>query len=98
MRHTTTPTFVCSLPADCSNFEIIEAYFAQKGRVILKISKDSMLMNGKEVEFTLSTIQTSLFSVGVVAELQMRLVTDDGKVLVSDIRHVTVRMNLSDYV
>ena len=97
MRRGTTPTFCCLLPADTSMFSQINAYFYLSNNTMVTKSKSDMTCNGREIEFSLSTTETSRFPEGSKVKLQIKLQTSDGKVMVSDIRTITVRTNLADY-
>ncbi len=91
MRRGSTPTFVFTLPADASCFTEIEILFMQDTREVLRVSRPSLTLKGKEVSFVMSEMQSLAFAPSCNAEVQIRLVTEDGKVLISEIRTLPVR-------
>lgn len=91
MRRGSTPTFVFTLPADSSCFSAITIVFVQDGREVMAVERPSLTLNGKEVSFVMSEEQSLAFAPSCRAEIQMRLVTQDGAVLISGIRTLPIR-------
>lgn len=89
-----TPSFSFVLPSDASCYSTIDIHFVQNGNTVLSVSKESLTLNGNEVSFTMSEADSLKFSDSVPAEIQLRLVSADGTVLVSEIRKIAVRKNL----
>ena len=90
MTRGSTPTFIFTLPADVSVYTGIDIYFAQNGEVILDRDITSLTLSGNEVSFTMSEAESLKFAACVPAEIQIRLVTGDGKIFISEIRRIAV--------
>ena len=91
MRRGTTPTFVFVLPTDTACFSDIEIVFVQNGKMILTVDQNDLILDGNEVSFVMSEEQSMAFSPSVNGEIQIRLVAQDGTVLISEIRTFPVR-------
>ncbi len=91
MRRGSTPTFIFSLPLDTSCLKEIEIFFLQKGQLILTVDRQALSMDGKEVSFMMSEQESMAFASSLPAEIQIRLVTTDGTVWISEIRSFSVR-------
>lgn len=91
MRRGSTPTFVFSLPADAACFTEIEILFMQDTREVLRVSRPSLTLKGKEVSFVMTEEQSLAFAPSRIAEIQIRLATPDGMVLISEIRTLPIR-------
>ena len=91
MRRGSTPTFVFTLPIDSSYFSAITIVFVQDGREVMAVERPSLTLNGKDISFVMSEEQSLAFAPSRNAEIQIRLVTPDGTVLVSDIRTLPIR-------
>lgn len=90
MTRGSTPTFIFTLPADVSSYTGIDIYFAQNGSVILDKTADSLTLSGSTASFTMSETESLKFSASVPAEIQLRLVTGDGRIFISEIRRIAV--------
>lgn len=91
MRRGTTPTFLFVLPTDSACFSGIEIVFVQDGRIILTVDRADLTLDGNEVSFVMTEEQSMAFSPSINGEIQMRLVAQDGTVLISEIRSFPVR-------
>ncbi len=91
MRRGATPTFIFELPSEASRFPVIEIVFVQNGEEILTVDRSSLTLDGKEVSFVMSEDQSMSFTPSTNAEIQIRLVAEDGTVLLSEIRSFPVR-------
>ena len=93
-----TPTFTLSLPTDPSVFVSAEATFVQDGRCLLVKTTGEMAGNAADrtLSFALSESETLLFAAGSVAELQLRLVTEDGQILLSYPKRLAVGRRLPE--
>lgn len=90
-----TPTFTCDLGTDSALFPSISATFVQEDTLTLLLPHDRMTLDGESVSFSLSEEETLAFAPGT-AELQLRVATEDGTILLSDIRRVAVRRRLPE--
>jgi hypothetical protein len=91
MRRGTTPTFLFILPADSACFSDIEIVFVQNGMLILTLNRADLTLDGNEVSFVMTEEQSMAFSPSLNGEIQIRLVAQDGTVLISEIRTFPVR-------
>lgn len=90
MTRGSTPTFVFTLPSDTSVYSDIDIYFAQNGSVILDVTQAALTLSGNEVSFTMTEEESLKFTASVPAEIQIRLVTRDGRIFISEIRRIAV--------
>lgn len=90
MTRGSTPTFVFTLPSDTSVYSDIDIYFAQNGSVILDVTQDALTLSGNEVSFTMTEEESLKFTASVPAEIQIRLVTRNGRIFISEIRRIAV--------
>lgn len=92
MTRGSTPTFVFTLPSDTSVYSDIDIdiYFAQNGSVILDVTQAALTLSGNEVSFTMTEEESLKFTASVPAEIQIRLVTKDGRIFISEIRRIAV--------
>lgn len=90
MTRGSTPTFVFTLPSDTSVYSDIDIYFSQNGSVILDVTQAALTLSGNEVSFTMTEEESLKFTASVPAEIQIRLVTRDGRIFISEIRRIAV--------
>lgn len=90
MTRGSTPTFIFALPADSAVYTAIDIYFVQNGSVVLDKQKGELTASGNEVSFTMSEAESLKFTASVPAEIQIRLVTGEGRILISEIRKLAV--------
>lgn len=86
-----TPTFTVLLPIDVSNLSSLVFNFVQDGSRILSFGLERLATNGKEVSFVLSEEETLAFSADSMAEMQIKLETVYGEIMLSDIRKILVK-------
>ncbi len=96
MRRGSTPTFSFILPANTSVFSNIEILFVQNGTVILTVDQTDLTLDGNEVSFVMTEEQSMAFSPASNGEIQIRLVAQDGTVLISEIRTFPIRKKYSE--
>ncbi len=86
-----TPTFTLKLPVHTDMLSAIQVIFVQGNTCSLTIDSDRMTFDGHFVTFTLEEWETLEFAPGVIADLQLSLTTNEGKIYVSDIKRVAVK-------
>ncbi len=91
MRRGSTPTFCFTLPKEAESFSDIRITFVQNGTSILTAEKNELELRGKDALYLMSEENSLKFSDGQNAELQIRLVSSDGTVLLSEIKQFAVR-------
>jgi len=98
MRIGTTPTHQFILPFDADSISAIEITYCQNRQVILQKYKKDCTIEGNTVSVTLSQEETFHFRGDTKVEIQIRVVTDDGKVCSSDVIYVNCGRCLSSEV
>ena len=92
-----TSTFTLSLPSDASLFTEAEATFTQEGKCLLvKTTSDMTWRGDRTLSFALSESESLLFAADSIAELQLRLVTHDGKILLSHPKRLAIGRRLPE--
>ncbi|MBQ7125112.1 MAG: hypothetical protein IJO00_01980 [Clostridia bacterium] len=91
MTRGSTPTFSFILPAHTSLFNEIEIFFVQNDSTVLTVTKNELDLKDYEVSFFMTEENSLKFEASVPAEIQIRLVTNDGVILVSEIRRIAIR-------
>lgn len=97
MKQGTTPTHRFVLPFALDEIEEVEITYCQNGREILKKHMDNCTLEEKTISTTLTQEDTFEFQEGSV-EIQIRVKTNDGTTLASDIKKVSCKRCLSDEV
>lgn len=93
----TTPTFTFDISLPTSAIADIEVTFKQANtgvEVQKEMVKDKLSITDGKLSVTLSQEDTGKFSVGS-CQVQMRVLTTDGKVLASEIARIKVEPSLS---
>ena len=91
----TTPTLVFQLPFDAVKVKTASVVFAQNGRVVLE--KKANEWSDKDIRFALTQEETFMFDAGI-AQVQVRVLTQDGKAMATEINKVDVLPSLSNEV
>lgn len=93
----TTPTFIFDISLPTSAIADIEVTFMQANTGVKKdkeYKRDNLKIIDGKLNVTLSEKETGDFSVGS-CQVQMRVLTTDGKVLASEIARIKVEPSLS---
>lgn len=96
----TTPTFTFDISLPTSAIADIEVTFKQANTGIeiqKELVRDNLTIIDGKLNVTLTQEETGKFSVGS-CQVQMRILTSDGKVLASEIARVKVEPSLSSDV
>ena len=86
-----TPTFRLKLPVHTDIISDVQAYLVQENEASITVEHDRMALDGYYASFTLEDWETLELVPNVVADLQITVVTTDGKIYVSEIKKVAVR-------
>lgn len=86
-----TPTFTFKLPMSVSSLKSLDVIFIQNGKTVLSFGLERMIFEDNCVSFTLEEAETFLFCAGSNAEIQLKAVTENGDILISDTRKTHVR-------
>lgn len=89
MRLGTTPKHTFTIPFDASLIKELKVTYAQSKKIVLEKYLDDFEVNGRELSITLTQEETFLFNEDIIVEIQARVLTLGGDVLVSDISIAT---------
>ena len=95
MKRGTTPTHKFILPFSVDVVDEVEVTYCQKGEEVLRKLAEECSMEGNSVELKLTQDETFRFNEGVNVEIQMRVLTNGGDCLASDIFAVGCKRCLS---
>ena len=94
----TTPTHTFELPFDASLIRNLWIIYAQNGVEILKKEKAHCTLSGNTITAKLTQKETLLFNPARRAQIQVRLLLNDGNAPASNIIEVPVSNSLSEEV
>ncbi len=100
MRQATTPEHTFKLPVDTDTCDIIQVTYEQGKTQLVKEKNrgeipDEMTLDGQKVIILLTQEETLLFSAKHPVEVQIRVLTNTGRVLASQIWEVDVSKSLN---
>ena len=98
MRKGTTPTHIFELPFDSSDVSKIKITYQQNNSTILTKRDNDLKLEGNTVSTTLTQAETFLFDHTRTVYIQVRVLTNDGVALTSEIMAVGVDKCLDDEV
>ena len=98
MRIGATPTHNFTLPVSVGLIDGVEIIYKQNGEEVLFKTKDDCTLSGNKVSTTLTQNETFQFDTEANVEIQIRAMTTEGKVLISDIFCVSAERCLFDGV
>lgn len=105
MRRATTPTHYFNFPIDPNIISKILLTYSQNDEIVLNKTEADFTFNGTTGMVTLTQEETNLFSdecvmpnKQVIVEVQLRVLTDSGKALASDVWKVPLKKILNDEV
>ena len=94
----TTPTHIYTLPIDTSMLKRIRVTYEQEDRTILEKTETDCELVGSEIRITLTQEETLLFDSDHRVKIQLRVLTNDGKALASEIVRKYARSCLNEEV
>lgn len=94
----TTPTHVFTLPIDVNTLEKIRVIYSQNGREIVTKTEGDCQLDGNKITVKLSQRETLGMKSTANVEIQLRVLTNGGDALASQIMSVTPVRCLSDEV
>lgn len=98
MRQGTTPTHTFQLPFEVQNADKLLITYAQRDEVVLQKTREDCTVDGKTVETTLTQEETFQFDPKGAVQIQLRILTEAGDALVSEIMTVSVQRCLDGEV
>ncbi len=98
MKVGTTPTHAFCLPFTVDMVSAVEIAYVQSGTTKLTKVKDDCTLTDRTVSVTLTQEDTFLLTEGVPVEIQLRVLTTGGDVLMSEIYSVSCDRCLFDEV
>ena len=96
MRRGTTPELTFTLPFEISTIRTIWVTFSQKGKEVFTADNSKCEMNGNEVKVNLSQRDTLRLTSDAPLEIQVRVLTDIGTALASNVIRTTVNRILKE--
>ena len=85
MYRATTPTHIFTLPFDTSLLKRVQITYRQFGRNILQKNLEDCTLTKNAIKLELTQEETLLFAPTAEVLIQLRVVTNDGKVMASKI-------------
>lgn len=98
MTRGTTPTHIFSIPFDASEVKEAMIIYAQNDVEVFRKETDDCVLDGRDIKVTLTQEDTLLLSSKYNVQIQLRILTDDGKALASSVKIVGVDQCLNDEV
>lgn len=98
MRRGTTAPQKLTLPISTDLIDVLEVTYKQGEKIILQKHKDDCELDGNTIKYTLTQEETFLFSHEKYATVQVRMKTNDGDVLGTEIEKVDVKESQSEEV
>lgn len=84
----TTPTHIFTLPFDPALLKRIKITYAQNGKVILEKYETDCTIEGREIRLELSQEDTFKFDERSIVDIQIRVLTHDGKAPKTPVYHI----------
>ena len=94
----TTPTHIFEIPFDTYNIEKVDVIYAQDYKQVVKKQTDECSLQGNTIILTLTQEDTLKFDSSKNVQIQVRVLTKDGKSLASYIETVVALRCLNDEV
>ena len=98
MFRATTPTHIFTLPFDTSLLQAVQITYQQFGRNILQKGKEDCTLTKNAIKLELTQEETLLFASTAEVLIQLRVVTNDGKVMASKIERKWAKECLDEEV
>lgn len=86
----TTPTHTFQIPISVADLKEVRITYEQMGRKILEKTEKELLMEGKEISFTLTQEESLKFKASAPVDLQVKVLTTSGTVLASPVIRMSV--------
>lgn len=94
----TTPTHIFKVPLDPSTLTAALISYAQNDQVVLEKKLNACTLGDGSISVTLTQEETLLFDCHLPVQVQLRVLTADGRALATRVRHVSVDKCLSEEV
>lgn len=94
----TTPVHIFTFPFDISQIQSIRVIYSQKSTIVLKKEGHDVALSGTKATVKLSQEDTLSFSAEVPISIQIRILTNSGDALASNIISVSCRKILDNEV
>ena len=94
----TTPTHNFNLPIDTSELKTARVIYSQNDKIVFKKERDECKMEGNTVSVTLTQAETFSLDHKHTAQVQIRILTTDGKCPKTKVYDVPVERCLDDEV
>ena len=94
----TTPTHVFTVPFKADIIEKLEIVYAQSGKAVVTKNIDACKISGNEISVTLTQEDTLSFEDEENIAIRVRVLTNEGEALASNIIHTYCGIRLSNEV
>lgn len=94
----TTPTHTWELPFDASMAKRVRVIYGQNNKVLFVKEKDECEIEGNIIKVTLSQEETFMFDSRYYAQLQIRVLFEDGSTVSTNISEIVVGETLEEEV
>lgn len=94
----TTPTHTFNLPIATKTIKATRITYKQKDSIVLEKTEKDVIMQGTAIKVTLTQEETLAFGENTPVQLQVKVLTYDGAVLVSKIKMIPVTEILNEEV
>lgn len=94
----TTPTHTYTLPFEVSTIKEVKIIYSQADEIVFCKKTEDCSLNGRTVTTTLTQEETFMLDCKKMVQIQIRVLTLDGKAIASNILNVAVKKCLDDEV
>lgn len=98
MFRATTPTHIFALPFNTGQIKEIRITYQQNGETVLQKTEADCTLAGNEIKVVLTQQETLLFAPDERVSIQLRVLTNSGQVMASEIAKVFARACLDEEV
>lgn len=98
MYRATTPTHIFTLPFETSLLKTVQITYQQFGKNILQKTEVDCTMTKNAIKLELTQEETLLFAPTAEVHIQLRVMTNDGKVMASKIEKKQAKACLDEEV
>ena len=96
MYRGTTPTHIFTLPFNVEQLKKVEITYEQLGQIILQKTETDCTLEGKIIRLELTQEESRLFQPAQPVSIQLRVKTNEEKVLASEIKKIIPKSCLDE--
>ena len=98
MRRGTTPTHTFEIPFDTSNIKTAMVIYAQEDAEVFRKETGECNFDGNKISVKLTQEETLKLKCAQTVQIQLRILTNDGEAMATDVRDVSVGKCLNSEV